>query len=99
MSTIQSLLSTHSGHIYVYCTSEEIARRFLRDAEHEGFTFGDGVKPTQRSPHDIYTINRDKTISAVGFVGHMAFHYANTVGGEPIIRVDYGKLIADNLQD
>lgn len=41
-------LSKLNGKVYVYLRDEVIARRFLQDAENEGFTFGDGEKPTAR---------------------------------------------------
>lgn len=33
-----------------------------QDAENEGFTFGDGEKPTARPGNDLYVVNRDWTI-------------------------------------
>ncbi len=48
MSRIKSLLSAYSGRIYVYLATESVCRQFLQDAENEDFTFGDGVKPTER---------------------------------------------------
>ena len=41
-------LSKLKGKVYVYLRDEVIADKFLRDAENEGFTFGDGAKPTTR---------------------------------------------------
>lgn len=89
MSTIQSLLSNYKGRIYVFLASAEIGKRFLQDAENEGFTFGDGVKPTQREAEDIFAINEDMTINYVGFVGHLAYRLADKIGDRPLIRIDY----------
>lgn len=66
-------LSKSNGKVYVYLRDEVIARRFLQDAEHDGFTFGDGEKPTAGLGNNLYVVNRDWTISHVGWAGHMAF--------------------------
>lgn len=84
MKTITKLLNL-DGKVYVYLSSDNVARIFLQNAEAEGFRFGDGKKPTKRRKGDIYALNRDFTIDFVGYVGHMAFHYPNS----NIIRVDY----------
>ena len=78
-------------HRYIYCRSKAIAKRFLRDAEAEGFTIG-GMPPTKCDTSDIFALSDDFTICYSGFAGHMAF----CQGGERanIIRIDYGKYIA-----
>ena len=70
---------------FVFFRTPDLCKKFMRVAEDEGFTFGDGVLPTQRDVTDIFAIHEDKTISYVGFVGHMAFQ-ANTR-----VRVDFEK--------
>ena len=47
MKTIKELAST-GERVYVHLKDEETAMSFLRQAESEGFTFGDGMKPTER---------------------------------------------------
>ena len=86
-------LSKLNGKVYVYLKDEVIARRFLQDAENEGFTFGDGEKPTARPGNNLYMVNRDCTISHVGWAGHMAFQSAKYVGEQELIRVDYEKYL------
>ncbi len=90
---IKALLAAHPGRIYIYLATEEISRRFLRDAENEGFTFRDGVKPTQRDADSIFAINDDMTINYVGFVGHMAYQAADRISNKPLIRIDYRDVI------
>ena len=80
-------LSKLNGKVYVYLRGEVIARRFLQDAENEGFTFGDGEKPTARPGNNLYVVNRDWTISHVGWAGHMAFQSAKRIG------VDYERYL------
>lgn len=88
-------LSKLNGKVYVYLKDEMIARRFLQDAENEGFTFGDGEKPTARPGNNLYVVNRDWTISHVGWAGHMAFQSAKYVGEQELIRVDYERYLSE----
>ena len=86
-------LSKLNGKVYVYLRDEVIARRFLQDAENEGFTFGGGEKPTARPGNNLYVVNCDWTISHVGWAGHMAFQSAKRIGEQELIRVDYEKYL------
>lgn len=88
-------LSKLNGKVYVYLRDEVIARRFLQDAENEGFTFGDGEKPTARPGNNLYVVNCDWTISHVGWAGHMAFQSAKYVGEQELIRVDYERYLSE----
>ena len=90
MSKIKSLLSTYSGRIYVYLADGETGKRFLRDAEDEGFTFADGIKPTEREPDGIFAVNDDMTINYVGFIVHMAYRVADRIGNQPLIKLTVG---------
>lgn len=88
---ISNLLNL-KGRVYVYLADEETGKQFMQQAETEGFTFRDGVKPTERPYDSIIALNRDRTINYVGFVGHMAFGAkAKTIGKEKLIRFDYKK--------
>lgn len=91
--SIKSLLSTHTGRIYIYLATDDISKRFLQDAENEGFTFRDGVKPTQREADCIFAINDDMTINYVGFVGHVAYQAANNIGNQPLVKIDYRDIL------
>ena len=91
MKTIKEL-TTMGKRVYVYLKDEETARRFLRDAETEGFTFGDGVKPTERQWSDLYAIHPDGTLNYVGAIGHIEYGS----GADSVIRVDYRNLIEFN---
>lgn len=94
MSRIKFLLSTYTGKIYVYLATEDIGKQFLQDAENEGFTFCDGIKPTARTPANIMAVNRDNTINYVGTVGRIAFQAANKIGNEPLTKIDYREIIS-----
>ena len=93
MRTVAELICP-GGHIYVWLRGKSLAMRFLRDADTEGFTFGDGVKPTQRETSDLFALKPDWTICYVGMWGRMGFYQADTISDEPIVRVDYGKYLS-----
>lgn len=93
MSRIKFLLSTYTGKIYVYLATEDVGKQFLQDAENEGFTFCDGIKPTARTPANIMAVNRDNTINYVGTVGRIAFQAANKIGNDPLVKIDYRDVI------
>ena len=93
MSRIKFLLSTYTGKIYVYLATEDVGKQFLQDAENEGFTFSDGIKPTARTPANIMAVNRDHTINYIGTVGRIAFQAANKIGNDPLVKIDYRDVI------
>lgn len=94
MSRIKFLLSTYTGKIYVYLATEDVGKQFLQDAENEGFTFCDGINPTERTSANIMAINRDMTINYVGTVGRIAFQAANKIGNDPLVKIDYREIIS-----
>lgn len=94
MSRIKFLLSTYTGKIYVYLANEDVGKQFLLDAENEGFTFCDGIKPTARTPANIMAVNRDNTINYVGFVGRIAFQAASNIDNKPLVKIDYLEIIS-----
>ena len=94
MRTISNL-TKFNGRVYVYLANAEIGKRFLLQAEAEGFTYHDGVKPTERGCSTIMALNRDKTINFVGANGNIAFGSgAKMVGSEQLIRVDVEKYLS-----
>lgn len=97
MRTISNLLS-HEGRIYVYLASENLSKLFLKHAEEEGFTFGDGVKPTKRETDNLFALNPDWTISYVGYIGRIAFHSTTQISEKPLFKVNYAKYLAGNDQ-
>ena len=88
MKTIKELAST-GERVYVHLKDGETAQRFLRDAEAEGFTFGDGVKPTERHWSDLYAIHPDGTLNYVGSIGRIEYGS----GVDSVVRVDYSQLL------
>lgn len=88
MKTIRELASM-GERVYVHLKDEETAMSFLRQAESEGFTFGDDVSPTNRHCSDLYTIHPDSTLNYVGSVGRI--EYAS--GADSCVRVEYQELL------
>ena len=83
-------LSQFNGRVYVYLPTGELAAQFMQQAEAEGFSFGDGAKPTERLATEVMAVNPDRTINYVGATGHMAFGAGvKTVGGHPLLRMTF----------
>lgn len=85
--TIRAL--SEGGKVYVYLASEKIGRIFFRQAEAEGFLFGDGIKPTGKHYSDIIAVHPDGTLHYVGTYGRMAFHS----GDKTVRKIDFEKYI------
>lgn len=94
MSKLKNLLSAYpDSRIFLHFETGELARRFLADAEAEGFTFADGAKPTSRKPDSIFALNDDMTINYVGSIGHIAFSSGtDKVGERKLVRIEYGEI-------
>ena len=88
MKTIKELASM-GERVYVHLKDEEIAQRFLRNAEAEGFTFGDGVKPTERHWSDLYAIHPEGALNYVGTIGRIEYGS----GADSVVRIDYSQLL------
>lgn len=83
-----------SRKIQVYCRSINIAERFLKDAEAEGFTFSDGVSPSQKETSDLFALHKDWTINYEGWAGHILFKNPDSLLRGRLVRIDYGKYIS-----
>lgn len=88
MKTIKELAST-GERVYVYLKDKDTALRFRRDAEAEGFNFGDGAKPTERHWSDLYAIHPDGMLSYVGAIGYIEYGS----GADSVVRIDYSQLL------
>ena len=94
MRTIKNL-SKLNGRVYVYLANAGIGHRFLQQAETEGFTYGDGVKPTEREYAEIMAINHDGTLNFVGTNGRIAYGSGvRHVGDKQLIRIDFEKYLS-----
>ena len=77
--------------VYLVLADEQARREFTQQAEREEITYCDGVKASARPCEDIMALDHDGTINFVGFVGHLAFAAAKTIGREPLLRIDHQK--------
>lgn len=91
--TLTELRAGLKGRIYIYLDNDETCRKFLRKAEDEGYHFG-GIKPTESGGSGIIALEKNKQLSFVGFVGHMAFQCnGGSNKGNGFYRIDYRKFI------
>ena len=73
MQKIKDLINKEK-HVYIILKNEDVAKKFMADAEAEGITFSDGTKPTEKTPDDIIALLPNGTICYVGFIGRMCCH-------------------------
>ena len=88
MKTIKELANM-GERVYVHLKDEETAMSFLQQAELEGFTFGDGVRPASRHWSDLYSIHTDGTLNYVGSIGHIEYGS----GANSVIRIEYENIM------
>lgn len=88
MRTIKELVKSEKK-VYIFLRNKTIENRFMSDAEQEGITYGDGVKPTERPVDDIMALHDDGTICFLGWAGRMAYHYNK----DTVKRIDYERYI------
>lgn len=88
MRTIKELVKNETK-VYIHLRNSATEYRFMSDAEREGITYGDGVKPTERPVDDIMALHNDGTICFLGWAGRMAYHYSKGT----VKRIDYEKYI------
>jgi len=84
-------LSRKKGRVYIYLEDDETCRRFIDEAEREGFTFCDGAAPSSREHSTFYALNPDLTINFIGFSGRIAYACADKIGNQKLIKYDYKK--------
>lgn len=88
--TLTELRNDLRGKIYIYLANREICRRFLQEAEAEGYRFGT-IKPTDSDGSNIIALEKHKQLSYVNFVGHMAFQCNGGDDSDGFYRIDYQK--------
>lgn len=93
MRTVRQLINKDKK-VYILLKSRAIQYRFMSDAEREGITYSNNVKPTQIPAEDIMALQSDGTICFLGWAGHMCYH----CGDKAAIRIDYEKYI-DGKED
>lgn len=91
MKTIRELIEKEK-RVWFYLDSEETSAAFMKQAEQEGFSFGDGVPPTQKTgPHYLVGAHDDMLLGFLSVtIWCMSFMTKEKTNGVPL-RVDYRK--------
>lgn len=82
------------GRVYVFVPNSKIERKFLSDAEKEGFLFENGDRPTADLGNSLYQLMRDRTLRHVTFVGPVTFGERDIETQENRHYIDYEKYIS-----
>lgn len=88
MKLIKELVMKESRPVYVHLPSKAATLDFLKNAEKEGFLFGDGKRPTKKPLDDYYALHQDLTMNFIGFAGRLKWKS----GQDDILRVEYRDL-------
>ena len=56
MKSIKELVMKETRTVYIHTPSIALAKDFLKQAEKEGFLFGDGKRPTKKPLDDYYAL-------------------------------------------
>ncbi len=93
--TLTDLRNRLKGKIYIYLDNTDICKKFLQDAEQEGYRFGK-IKPTESKVSDIIAIDYNKQLSYVNFIGRIVFQCNGGSNNNDFHRIDYLKLLKGN---
>lgn len=94
MRTITNLYN-EGDTVFIRFENEAIGKRFLQDAENEGFLINGKMPPTKGSPNEVYKLDKNFCIHPIsGFATHM-FYYSGVEmnDGKSVVRTNYGKYI------
>ena len=86
MRTVRELCEL-GERVFVYFSDRDVGNEFLRNAEREGFVFGDEKKPTSKEYDEVMAIHPDGTLNYLGFIGYMAWRHPES-SVPKLIRVD-----------
>ena len=75
--------------IYIYLANRDIGNQFLKDAEKEGFHFGDGIRPTERTPDGVMAVYKNRELCYLSWAGHLFFYQKKC----KIPRIDYERYV------
>ena len=87
--TIENLRNNLEGKVYVWFETDDVAKRFMEDADAEGYLIG-GKRPIEvKTPQDFMAIEKDKQISHLSTSGHAAIG----ANADNVRIVDYAKYV------
>lgn len=90
MRTLKSLIEKNKK-VWFYCGTEDLQKRFLEQAEKEGFITMRGEEPTSLSLQRLYGINNEETM---GYISNFIWYLSFQTGNKDILRIDYDRFIS-----
>jgi len=90
MRTLQSIIEKNMK-VWFYCGTEDLQKKFLEQAEEEGFVTMRGEDPTFLSLQRLYGINSEGTI---GYISHFIWYLSFQTGNKDILRIDYDSFLS-----
>ncbi len=93
MRTLKELFERTGEHwIWIYCPEKAHQRRFLQQAEEEGFLAVSGMRPTELGCNELYGI--DDESMTMGYVSRMCWFLPLEYGKTGLLRIDFQKYIS-----
>ena len=90
MRTLKSLIKKNKK-VWFYCGTEDLQKRFLEQAEKEGFITMSGENPTSLCLQHLYGINGEGTM---GYIAHFIWLKSFHADNKNILRIDYDPFIS-----
>lgn len=88
MKAIKELVMKKTRPVYVHLPSRAATLDFLKNAEKEGFLFGDGKRPSKKPLDDYYALHQDLNMNFIGFASRLRWRSQD----DGILRVEYRDL-------
>lgn len=94
MRTITNLYK-EADTVFIRFENEAVGKRFLQDAEREGFLINGKKLPTKGSPNEVYMLDENFGIHPIsGFAIYMFYYSGISINdGKTVVRINYGKYI------
>ena len=87
MRTLTSLLKEQEA-VWIYCESDDLQKKFLQQAEKEGFIARNGSRPTELALQRFYGINSGMTM---GYISNLIWFMSAKCEDSGNRKIDYGK--------
>ena len=90
MRTLKSLIEKNKK-VWFYCGTEDLQKKFLEQAEEEGYATMRGEKPSTLSLQRLYGINSEGTM---GYISNCIWYLSFQTGSKDILRIDYDSFLS-----
>ncbi len=94
MRSLKSLIEKNKK-VWFYCGTEDLQKRFLEQAEEEGFVTMQGEAPSTLSLQRLYGINCEGTM---GYISNSIWYLSFHTGGQDILHIDYDRFISGEAE-